>query len=222
MKPKARATIAVFDFDRTLTRRGTFTPFLLFAARSQPWRYLFLIPAGALALLYLAGLLSRKRLKELMIGCFLAGKPKAGIDAVGAAFSERLLKSGVHAKAIEAVRRHQKQGHVAGLATASMDFYVRHVALALKLDFAIATRSTVDARGRLRAKIAGENCYGEAKAVRLREFLAKAKPKEIWFYSDHASDRPSFALADRKVAVNPGPRLASLAKGPGWRIEWWD
>jgi len=221
VKRKGR-TLAIFDFDRTVTRRGTFVPFLLFAARSRPWRYRFLLPGGFLGFLYLAGLISRKRLKERMMAFFLGDKSKGELEALAKAFAGRLLMRGVHAKALEAMRAHQTRGHQVGLATASMDFYVRNVTAALKLDFEISTRSVFDAKGRLIPQILGENCFGAAKAARIRELLAMEKPKEVWFYSDHASDAPSFALADVKIAINPGPRLAKRAKGEGWRVEWWD
>ena len=222
MRRKTAAVLVVFDFDRTVTKRGTFTPFLLFSARREPWRFVFLIPGAALGLLFLAGFVTRKRLKERMIGFFLAGKSKRVLEALTRAFVERLLAKGVRPKALEAIREHQRQGHRVGLATASMDFYVRHVTRALKLDFEISTRSGFDARGKLVAKIEGENCFGEAKAARIRDFLAEERPGEVWFYSDHASDLPSFALAAIKVAVNPSARLAKRSRGEGWRLAWWD
>jgi phosphatidylglycerophosphatase C len=219
---KSASTLAAFDFDRTLTQHGTFTPFLMFAARAEPWRFLLLIPGGALGLLHLAGVLTRKRLKEIMMGFFLGGKSRAELDRLSKAFAGRLLARGVHKAALDAIRDHQRQGHKVGLATASLDLYIRFVTEALKLDFEISTRIAFHG-GRLAApRIEGENCYGEAKAARLAKLLAKEKPREVWFYSDHPSDLPSFALAGVKVAVNPGPNLAAKAKGAGWRVAWWD
>ncbi|HXV74090.1 MAG TPA: HAD-IB family hydrolase [Sphingomonadales bacterium] len=219
---KKGGTLAVFDFDRTVTKRGTFTPFLLFAARAEPWRYAYLLPGGLLGLFYLAGIITRKRLKELVMDFFLAGKTRSEIEALAAAFTARLLAKGVHAKALETLHGHQEKGHKVGLATASMDFYVAHVTRALKLDFEISTRSVFDAKQRLVPHILGENCYGDAKAARLAELIKKENPEEVWFYSDHATDLPSFDLADVKVAVNPPPRLAARASGAGWKVVWWD
>ena len=65
--------LAVYDLDRTITRRPTYTPFLLHCAlRRQQWRLLF-VPIVALAMLgYLLRLYDRGKLKEmchaLMIG----------------------------------------------------------------------------------------------------------------------------------------------------------
>ena len=52
--------LAIYDMDRTITRRATYTPFLLHAAlRLAPWR-LLLVPAVVVMMLaYLAGLIDR-------------------------------------------------------------------------------------------------------------------------------------------------------------------
>ncbi len=73
MPTGAAMRIAIYDLDRTLTRRATFTPFLLFAARkAAPWRLLF-APVWILAMLaYRMGTMSRARLKlfgmRLLVG----------------------------------------------------------------------------------------------------------------------------------------------------------
>ena len=58
--------LAIYDMDRTITRSGTYTPWLMFWAwRRAPWR-LLLLPFALLAGLgYAAGLVTRKRLKEI-------------------------------------------------------------------------------------------------------------------------------------------------------------
>ena len=58
--------LAVYDLDRTITRRATYTPFLIHCAlRRQQWRLLF-VPIVLLAMLaYGFGLFDRSRLKEI-------------------------------------------------------------------------------------------------------------------------------------------------------------
>lgn len=221
MNPR-RPTFAVFDFDRTVTRHGTFTPFLLGAALQKPWRCLCLPVAGLLALAYVLRLISRKRLKEHMLRFFLAGTSRSDIDELASRFVARLLSSGVHAKALEAIAMHRKQGHTLVLATASMDFYVSHVARALRFDFEISTRSVFGSDQTLRPEILGDNCYGQAKAERLAELIKRERPQDVWFYSDHVTDVPSFLQASKKIAVNPSRALAIHAQHEGWTTVQWD
>ena len=58
--------LAIYDLDRTITRRPTYTLFLIHCAlRRQRWRLLF-VPAVVIAMLaYAAGLFDRGRLKEI-------------------------------------------------------------------------------------------------------------------------------------------------------------
>jgi hypothetical protein len=58
--------LAIYDMDRTITRRATYTPFLLHAALSlAPWRLLMVPLALLFTLAYAARLIDRGRLKEL-------------------------------------------------------------------------------------------------------------------------------------------------------------
>jgi hypothetical protein len=57
--------LAIYDMDRTVTRTGTYTPFLLHCAlRRRPWR-LLLLPLVLLSMLaYVARLIDRAKLKD--------------------------------------------------------------------------------------------------------------------------------------------------------------
>ena len=62
--------LAIYDLDRTLTRRATYTPFLLHCAvRRAPWRLLLLPVTAGSMLAYGARLMDRGRLKEINPVC---------------------------------------------------------------------------------------------------------------------------------------------------------
>ena len=67
--------LAIYDMDRTVTKRATYTPFLLHCAlRRAPWRLLFL-PLVLLSMLaYAARLIDRAKLKEINHCLLLGGK----------------------------------------------------------------------------------------------------------------------------------------------------
>ena len=67
--------LAVYDMDRTVTRRATYTPFLLHcAARRAPWRLLF-VPLVLLSMLaYVTRLIDRATLKEINHQLLLGGR----------------------------------------------------------------------------------------------------------------------------------------------------
>ncbi|HEV8407203.1 MAG TPA: HAD-IB family hydrolase, partial [Sphingomicrobium sp.] len=67
--------LAIYDMDRTVTRRPTYTPFLLHCAlRRTPWR-LLLLPVALLSMLaYGVRIIDRGRLKEINHRLLLGGR----------------------------------------------------------------------------------------------------------------------------------------------------
>jgi len=213
--------IVIFDLDRTLTKKPTFSAFLVSLAHDDPKKFLYVFAVLVQMLGYLLKLRTRKRLKEYMLATFMGGMSRNQTSkAVKAFFNADFYKSGLYQAGLDEIKRHRKAGRMVGVATASMDFYVEHIAHDLGLDFVIATTSVWE-KGMLVPLIRGENCYGAEKAKRVRAYLAGQKVGKVWFYSDHHTDAPTFDLVDNKVAVNPTPKLQKLAKDNGYQIENW-
>ena len=94
----ARPVAAVFDLDKTITRRATFIPFLLSVARRDPQTLIHAAPIAGAGLAYKLGLVSRARVKEIMLSGFLgtARRPEVSkyADDVVAACIARGLRPG--------------------------------------------------------------------------------------------------------------------------------
>ena len=220
-----KAALAIYDMDRTITRTGTYTPFLLHAARRiAPWR-LLLAPVALLAMLaYAVKLIDRKRLKEINQALLLGRHIHAWeLAPVTASFADRIMRFNVHPGALAAIAADHAAGRKLVLATASYRLYVEAIAERLGFDEVIATNSLIGLDTRIRAKIDGENCYGPAKLRMVTDWLSKSgfERGHIRFYSDHASDAPVFEWSDEPVAVNPHSRLSKLAGERGWAVEDW-
>lgn len=211
----------IFDLDRTLTKRPTFSAFLMSMTDEEPGKVLFAIAVLFQMLLYVLKLKTRKSLKEYMLKTYMGGMSRNQTNkAIKKFFNERYYQKRFYQDGLAEIKRHQKEGRVVGVATASMDFYVEAIVRELGLDFMIATTS-VWQNGLLVPMIKGENCYGGEKAKRVQAFLAGQKVAKVWFYSDHHTDEPTFELADIKIAVNPGPTLKKIAKRGNYQIRVW-
>lgn len=221
------AEIAIYDLDRTITRSGTYTPFLLFwARRHAPWRLLLAPLAGVCMAAYAAKFISRKKLKELMQVLMMGARTDAARLAPAAdAFAARTVSDGVYARAFETIAADRAAGRRIVLATAAHEFYVAAIARELGVADVVATRSVWDADGALTARIAGANCYGASKLAMIEAFLDRAgvdrSGVRVRFYSDHVSDMPVFEWADEPVAVNPSARLKAVAEARGWPVLDW-
>lgn len=227
MDRAAKTKLAIYDMDRTITVRGTYTPFLVHVAwRLAPWR-LLLTPLVLLAMLaYVLRLIPRVRLKEinqrLMIGSRV---PRKRLAPHIESYADRVMARNVRAGAIAQVARDRADGCRLVLATASYRLYVDAIARRLGFDDVIATDHLGQDLDYVRAKIAGENCYDKAKLAMIRAWMTQheiaREAAHIRAYSDHVSDAPMLEFADEPFAANPHKPLAVLAKLRGWpRVDW--
>ena len=217
--------LAIYDMDRTVTRRATYTPFLIHCAlRLEPWR-LLLLPFVALSMLaYVAKLIDRGRLKEINHRLLLGDKraPKL-LKPLIDGFAQKTLANNVRPGARAAIARDKAQGRRVVMATASYRLYAEAIADALGFDDCIGTYSIIGLDSVVHAKIDGENCYGPAKLRMIEAWLGAEglQRAHVRFYSDHASDAPVFDWSDEPVAVNPHDKLKRLAATRGWPVEDW-
>ena len=219
--------LAVYDLDRTVTRRPTYTLFLVHCAlRRQQWRLLF-VPFVVIAMLaYTLGLFDRGRLKEICQWLLLGRRVHPiELKPLVESFADVMVSRNVRPGALNAIERDKAQGRRVILATASYRLYADAIADRLGFQDVIGTGSIIGLDERVHAKIAGSNCYGEEKMRMISEWVEKSgllgKHGHVRFYSDHASDQPAFEWADEPVAVNPHARLARLAATRGWAVEDW-
>jgi len=219
--------LAVYDMDRTVTKRATYTPFLLHCAlRRAPWR-LLLLPLVLLSMLaYAAKLIDRGELKEINHRLLLGGKihPRE-LDPLVASFADGQVARNIRPGALAVIARDKAEGRRLVLATASYRLYADAIAARLGFDDVIGTGSIIGLDDRVHAKIAGDNCYGPAKLAMIGDWVEtsglKGRHGHVRFYSDHVSDRPAFEWSDEPVAVNPDAKLRRLAAERGWKIEDW-
>lgn len=217
--------LSIFDLDRTLTKRGTWSPFLLFAARQHaPWRLAFVPITIGLMAIYKMRLMSRKGLKEKMQALML-GQSISQMTLLGLAerFADRCMVDNFYAEGLAFVRSEQAYGRRVIIASAAPCFYLEVLARRMGVEH-VGTKS-VWRDGMLYAEIDGENCYGASKRDQIVEFMDKRgidrSIVHVRFFSDDMSDLPTFEWADEAIAVNPSPRLARHAARQGWCIFNW-
>ena len=132
-------------------------------------------------------------------------------------FSDMLLAQAFPA-AIRRVRRHRDLGHRTVLITGALDFVVEPFS---PLFDHIVCPSLGTASGRYTGRLTATPPIGENRAQALRDY-AQAEGldlAECIAYADSTSDLPMLEVVGFPVAVNPEPKLASLARRRGWLVE---
>jgi HAD superfamily phosphoserine phosphatase-like hydrolase len=222
-----KRALAIYDMDRTITRRATYTPFLVHAALSlAPWR-LALFPLVLLSMLaYAAGLIDRGRLKEVNYRLLIGGATDPlRLEPVIQSFADRQVATNILPGALAALAADREAGCRIVMATASYRLYAGAIAERLGIRDVIATETRLDPKGRIVARIEGDNCYGDAKLAMIQAWLEREglarEAVHIRFYSDHVSDSVVHHWSDEPVATNAHERLVKLAKAEGWEVLDW-
>lgn len=218
--------LAIYDMDRTVTRKATYTPFLIHAARSlAPWRFAFLPLTGLAMCAYGVRAIDRKRLKEINHALLLGKVHRDALGPVANAFATRTVARNLMPGALRSIAADRAAGRRLVLATASYRFYVTPIAARLGFDDVIATNSIVGLDARIVPRIDGDNNYGRAKLRMIEAWMAAQgidrADADVRYYSDHASDGPVLEWADTAFAVNPSFGLRRLARRRGWALLDW-
>ena len=206
---------ALFDFDGTLIRGDSIVRFVRYAGRRGLTGAGGLVRAALWAAAYALRLTSAERAKRESLA-FLKGRDQAAVEAMGRAFCMEELAPRLYAEGVAELRRRHEEGAEVLLVTASPSFYLEALRDVLPIAQIIGTRMHVQ-DGVYTGLIAGENCRGVQKPLRLAEYLA-ARGDMVdyaasWAYGDSAGDAPMLALCGHKVAVNPARGLLRRLRG---------
>jgi phosphatidylglycerophosphatase C len=196
-------TVAVFDFDGTLTRRDTLLPFLRRTRGAS---------RTSIAVLAASTLLVRDRdaAKAAVLQRLLRGQGVEDLRAAAEVFADVVIQRGLRASVLERARWHASQGHDRVIVTASPELYVAPIGRRLGFDAVLGTRLETDGDGHLTGRLHGRNCRGPEKVDRLRAWLGADDGVTVYAYGDSSGDRQLWDFADHAYRVR-GDRLLVVA-----------
>jgi len=226
-KADKAAKISIYDLDRTLLSKPTFTAFLIFAARYLGkmlwWRAAIWICA---LIGYKLRLYSRKPLKQFGLRLFVDRVIDAPLrEALATDFAASVVPDDLQPGAVQAIQRDRDDGYRLVMATAAPDIYAAEIARLLDFDDVVATRHERLPDGAISHRLDGENCYGDEKLRRVFEWMQSKKLDRgqchIRFYSDHHSDAPLLDHADEGYLIGFGRKIILTAAQRGWLAQDW-
>ncbi|MGQ2931972.1 MAG: HAD family hydrolase [Sphingopyxis sp.] len=227
-EPAPAHRIAMYDMDRTITRAGTYSGFLMHVVRRrQQWRMLLTPLVGLAGLAYSLRLIDRSRLKAINLWLLVGPRFRRDeIAPLAESYADKVVARGLHGAALAQLEADRAAGYRVLLATASFHLYVDAIAKRLGIADVLATRlDEPDGADHVHARLAGDNCYGEAKFARISDWMAAnaitRDAAHIRAYSDHVSDHPMLRFADEAVATTPSRGLKKLAPTMGWSVVDW-
>lgn len=188
----AKADIAFFDFDGTISRSDSFALFLKFILGQK--FYVKLLQHLPLLICYKMGLLTNSKTKESILKSCLGGMR---VDDFTKYCDDFLLtlESICKDSALDRIKWHKDRGDKVVIVSASFEEYLG--LLARKLDIEVIATKMEVCDTKLTGRFSTPNCYGVQKVVRIKEQFNLESFGEIYAYGDTEGDREMLALADK-------------------------
>ena len=187
-------TVAVFDFDKTLTHEDTLFGFYKTVAEGDPLfsiKRMVLIIAGVL---YKARLLNNRTIKRIGVSLFLKGVTRDELEVAAQNYCEKIELNDIYSQ------HYQKTVCEKWIVSASPEIYLRHLFPGDRV-----AGSTFTFSGN---KVTGlkTNMFGKEK----RRFLRKNGITHIHeFYTDSITDKPLIDMSENVYIVNQGSIIRS-------------
>jgi phosphatidylglycerophosphatase C len=187
--------MALFDFDGTITVKGTYPGFVSFAVRRRR-KVVGGMILSPLIVGYQARLVSDRAIRKAMSRIAFWGDEPARLRALGERYAEEVLPALIRPVALERIAWHKARGDLVVVVSASLDVYLAPWCRILGVDV-VCTQLEIS-EGRLTGRYLGGDCCGDAKAIRIRERYPLSDYGTIYAYGDTEEDRQMLEMADRR------------------------
>jgi HAD superfamily hydrolase (TIGR01490 family) len=152
----------------------------------------------------------------------LASNSRADLERWHAEFMTARILPLLGDAARNLVRRHQQDGDLCALVTATNSFVTGAICRELGIAHLIAT-IPAQQNGEFTGKPRGTPAFREGKIIRVEEWLEAlglwwGSFERSWFYSDSQNDLPLLERVSDPVAVDPDHTLRAHAEAAGWTI----
>lgn len=152
----------------------------------------------------------------------LKNNPRAVLNAWHTQYMEQVIRPNIRPTAQQLVEKHQQEGAVCMIITATNSFITKPIAAAFGIEHLIASEPE-EINGEFTGKVSGVPSFREGKVTRLNHWLTERgltwdSFESSHFYSDSINDLPLLEQVSHPVAANPDDTLAQIAKNRQWPI----
>jgi HAD superfamily hydrolase (TIGR01490 family) len=150
----------------------------------------------------------------------LARNPRTALNQLLKKYVEEVIKPMITEKARALVKRHQDEGDLIIVITATNSFITKPIAELFGIENLIGT-DPEEKEGEFTGKVSGLPSFKEGKVTRLEAWLkgknlSLASFEKSYFYSDSHNDLPLMQKVTHPVAVDSDDVLSEYAQSKGW------
>jgi HAD superfamily hydrolase (TIGR01490 family) len=213
---------AFFDMDKTLIAENSGSLYMQYRYRRGEIGGLDLLKGIGAYLQYKVGILDiRNWTKNMMVQ--FRGQSEEALEAEANGWFDEMVAPTIYPDAVEAVRKHEAQGHVVAIVSGATRFVVQPLARKLGIDHMLYTRLEVE-DGLFTGRVIEPICFEEGKIYWLQQFIEEhgIDLAKSWFYTDSITDLPLLDLVGHPVAANPDPLLYRAAVKRRWPVRFFE
>jgi HAD superfamily hydrolase (TIGR01490 family) len=171
---------------------------------------------------YVAGALDVHAYVDFATSVWRGRTPQEQAD-VHARYMREVIAPMLTPQAMALVKKHQDDGDLVAIVTATNEFVTRPIAQAFGVPELLAIELERDGSGAVTGAIKGVPTYQHGKVTRVGHWLAAQGAAwddfdRISVYSDSINDLPLMERATDPVATNPSAALEAVAAERGWRF----
>jgi len=193
-KENASSFLHVYDFDKTITKRDSFTLFLKFLFGKRLY-YTKLLSMYKDAIKYCLGKISRDELKARLIKKFLTNVPEELVINKAELFCKKYADKLLIPDAVTSIAGARTFVKEITICSASPEIMLLPLANMLNIKL-IGTRLEVK-HGVLTGLIVGKNCRAEEKVVRLKEKFGELTDYTLHVWGDSPGDYDMMRIANK-------------------------
>lgn len=189
------ASLALFDFDNTITTNDNFTSFVHYSIPKHR------VIAGTVLLspliaAYKMDILSASNMRAAVAMLGFCGRSKEMVRYLGLNYARNAIPDFIRPETLRRIEWHKKQGDAVVVVSASLDVYLTEWCKQRNLDLICTVLETRG--GRLTGRYLGGDCTGDEKARRVRSLYDLGAYDSVYAYGDSEEDNAMLALASKR------------------------
>lgn len=188
-----KETIAVFDFDGTITKKDSFIDFLLFSYGKLPF-FKSLLMNSPVLILYFFRVIPNWKAKQKLFSYYFKGMKLEDFNTLCQNYLPRIDLI-LRDDAIQKINQYKSDNSKVVVVSASIENWIKPWAD----KYGIETISTLLETGKdntLTGNFMSLNCYGQEKVNRFVEKYPEKKLYKLFAYGDSRGDKELLAFAD--------------------------
>ena len=216
-----KSYFAFFDLDQTIIHANSGRLLALEAYKGGMMTSMDLVRGIWLSILYRLNLKDTEKIITDMVS-WVTGLPETTLIDLSIRIFDNFLLNAITDNARSEIRFHKEKNAGIVILSSSLSTVCQAVAKHLEMDDVISSKLEV-VDGLYTGRPVGKLCFGEEKAVRLREYCKKnnSKVRDAWYYGDSIADFPALKIVGHPVCVNPDKKLVRWANKNDWKICRW-